>query len=68
MSDKAGNLGPQGDTPKPEDRGTHPPRSYDPNSQKPMGSRDEAAPGTPGTGEDIDPKTGETFNEGIGGA
>ncbi|WP_169732763.1 hypothetical protein [Azospirillum halopraeferens] len=35
----------------------------------PSGSRrDEAPPGTPGTGENIDPKTGERFNEGIGGA
>ncbi|MGQ9368930.1 hypothetical protein ACUQ99_21470 [Azospirillum sp. A39] len=33
-----------------------------------MTKRDEAKPGTPGTGEDIDPKTGERFNEGIGGA
>jgi len=33
-----------------------------------MTKRDEARPGTPGTGEDIDPKTGERFNEGIGGA
>ncbi len=56
------------DKPKPDDTGIHPPRSYDPNAQKPLGDRDEAAPGTPGTGEDIDPKTGETFTEGIGGA
>lgn len=32
-----------------------------------MGPRDEAPPGTPGTGEDIDPKTGETYIKGIGG-
>ena len=32
-----------------------------------MSDRDEAAPGTPGTGENIDPKTGEKFIEGIGG-
>ncbi|HYG85086.1 MAG TPA: hypothetical protein VD978_02405 [Azospirillum sp.] len=32
-----------------------------------MTKRDEAPPGTPGTGEDIDPKTGEKFIEGIGG-
>ncbi|HEY0838126.1 MAG TPA: hypothetical protein VGE72_29715 [Azospirillum sp.] len=30
--------------------------------------RDEAKPGTPGSGENIDPKTGEKFIEGIGGA
>ncbi|MDQ2105277.1 hypothetical protein [Azospirillum isscasi] len=53
---------------KPDDTGTDPPRSYDPNARKPAGDRDEAAPGTPGTGENIDPKTGETFTEGIGGA
>jgi len=60
----------------PDDTGLHPPRSDDPNSRKPAGDRpndrpsdrDEAAPGTPGTGENIDPKTGETFTEGIGGA
>lgn len=34
----------------------------------PPSNRDEAAPGTPGTGENIDPKTGERFIEGIGGA
>ncbi|AWJ87033.1 hypothetical protein TSH58p_26845 (plasmid) [Azospirillum sp. TSH58] len=60
------------DPKKPDDTGIHPPRSYDPNSQKPASDRpsdrDEAAPGTPGTGEDIDPRTGETFTEGIGGA
>ncbi|WP_207458618.1 hypothetical protein [Azospirillum sp. SYSU D00513] len=33
-----------------------------------MSDRDEAAPGTPGTAENIDPKTGEKFIEGIGGA
>jgi hypothetical protein len=32
-----------------------------------MGPRDEAPPGTPGTGENIDPRTGETYTEGIGG-
>jgi len=32
-----------------------------------MTDRDEARPGTPGTGENIDPKTGEKFIEGIGG-
>lgn len=32
-----------------------------------MGPRDEAPPGTPGTGEDIDPKTGETYTKAIGG-
>ncbi|HYH39581.1 MAG TPA: hypothetical protein VD860_15260 [Azospirillum sp.] len=32
-----------------------------------MGKRDEARPGTPGSGENIDPKTGEKFIEGIGG-
>ncbi len=32
-----------------------------------MSPRDEARPGTPGTGENIDPKTGEKFIEGIGG-
>ena len=63
MSDKT-----QDNTPKPADHGTHPPRSYDPERETPVGKRDEAAPGTPGTGEDIDPKTGETFTEGIGGA
>jgi len=56
---------------KPKQDETHPPRSYDPASDKPqdqpISDRDEARPGTPGTGEDIDPKTGETFNEGIGG-
>ena len=61
MSDKS-----MSDKPKPNE--THPPRSYDPGTAKPMSDRDEARPGTPGTGEDIDPKTGETFNEGIGGA
>jgi len=35
---------------------------------EPLGDRDEAAPGTPGTGEVIDPKTGETYIQGIGGA
>lgn len=67
MSDKM-----QDGRPKPADGGshggTHPPRSYDPERATPVGKRDEAAPGTPGTGEDIDPKTGETFTEGIGGA
>lgn len=33
-----------------------------------MSDRDEAPPGTPGTAENIDPKTGEKFIEGIGGA
>jgi hypothetical protein len=28
---------------------------------------DDAPPGTPGTGEDVDPKTGETVNQGVGG-
>ncbi|WP_200885639.1 hypothetical protein [Azospirillum argentinense] len=56
------------DPKKPDDTTVHPPRSYDPDSQKPASDRDEAAPGTPGTGEDIDPRTGETFTEGIGGA
>lgn len=60
MSDK-----PMSDKPKQNE--THPPRSYNPDAEKPMSDRDEARPGTPGTGEDIDPKTGETFNEGIGG-
>ncbi len=32
-----------------------------------MTDRDEAEPGTPGTGEVIDPKTGERYTEGIGG-
>ena len=31
------------------------------------GPRDEAPPGTPATGENIDPKTGEKYIEGIGG-
>lgn len=53
---------------KPKQDETHPPRSYEPDSDKPMSDRDEGRPGTPGTGEDIDPKTGEKFNEGIGGA
>ena len=35
---------------------------------EPLGDRDQAAPGTPGTGENIDPKTGETYTQGIGGA
>lgn len=35
---------------------------------QPAGPRDEAKPGTPGTGETIDPKTGERYTEGIGGA
>ncbi|AWU94062.1 hypothetical protein [Azospirillum ramasamyi] len=35
---------------------------------EPMGDKDEAPPGTPGTGENIDPKTGETYVQGIGGA
>lgn len=35
---------------------------------EPLSDRDEAAPGTPGTGENIDPKTGETYIQGIGGA
>ncbi|MBY6262224.1 hypothetical protein EI613_09875 [Azospirillum sp. 412522] len=35
---------------------------------EPMSDRDEAPPGTPGTGENIDPKTGETYVQGIGGA
>ncbi|SMH59600.1 hypothetical protein [Azospirillum agricola] len=35
---------------------------------EPLSDRDEAAPGTPGTGEAIDPKTGETYIKGIGGA
>lgn len=57
------------DPKKPDDAGIHPPRSYDPDSRKqPASDRDEAAPGTPGTGENVDPRTGETFTEGIGGA
>lgn len=32
-----------------------------------LDDRDDAAPGTPGTGEVIDPKTGETRIQGIGG-
>jgi hypothetical protein len=47
------------------------PRKEDASDDKParpeMGPRDEAPPGTPGTGENIDPKTGETYTEGIGG-
>lgn len=39
-----------------------------PRGSEPLGNRDEAPPGTPGTGENIDPKTGERFIEGIGGA
>jgi|tagenome__1003787_1003787.scaffolds.fasta_scaffold20717525_2 hypothetical protein len=35
--------------------------------QPDKGPRDEAPPGTPGTGENIDPKTGEKYIEGIGG-
>jgi hypothetical protein len=35
--------------------------------QPDMGPQDEAPPGTPGTGENIDPKTGEKYVEGIGG-
>ncbi|KAA0582782.1 hypothetical protein [Azospirillum sp. Sh1] len=35
---------------------------------EPMSDKDEAPPGTPGTGENIDPKTGETYVQGIGGA
>ncbi|MBK1837915.1 hypothetical protein JHL17_10865 [Azospirillum sp. YIM B02556] len=35
---------------------------------EPMSDKDEAPPGTPGTGETIDPKTGETYVQGIGGA
>jgi hypothetical protein len=35
--------------------------------QPDMGPRDEAPPDTPGTGENIDPKTGEKYVEGIGG-
>jgi hypothetical protein len=41
-------------------------KDFDPANPN-MGKRDEAAPGTPGTGENIDPKTGEKFIEGIGG-
>jgi hypothetical protein len=37
-------------------------------ADRPASDRDEAKPGTPGTGENIDPKTGEPFIEGIGGA
>ena len=68
MSDKMQGNTPKPADPKPAGDGTRPPRSYDPDREKPPGKRDEAAPGTPGTGEDIDPKTGETFTEGIGGA
>lgn len=39
-----------------------------PPTTKPKSPRDEADPGTPGTGENIDPKTGERITEGIGGA
>ena len=35
---------------------------------EPMSDKDEAPPGTPGTGENIGPKTGETYVQGIGGA
>lgn len=35
---------------------------------EPMSDKDEAPPGTPGTGENIDPKTGESYVQGIGGA
>ena len=42
-------------------------KGLDQQNQK-MSGLDEAAPGTPGTGENIDPKTGEKFIEGIGGA
>ncbi|WP_042442942.1 hypothetical protein [Azospirillum sp. B510] len=35
---------------------------------EPMSDKDEAPPGTPGTGEAIDPKTGESYVQGIGGA
>lgn len=35
---------------------------------EPISDKDEAPPGTPGTGENIDPKTGETYVQGIGGA
>ena len=37
-------------------------------SQPNMSPRDEAPPGTPGTAENIDPKTGKKFIEGVGGA
>lgn len=70
------------DKPKHDEPATHPPRSDQPGNDQPggqppsgqppisqpMNERDEAAPGTPGTGENIDPKTGERFTEGIGGA
>lgn len=36
-------------------------------AEKPRTRQDEAAPGTPGSGENIDPRTGERFIEGIGG-
>lgn len=49
---------------KPADR----PEDRKAQDQKPMSDRDEAPPGTPGTGEAIDPKTGETYIQGIGGA
>lgn len=45
-----------------------PPQEKTPQEKTPPSNRDEAAPGTPGTGENIDPKTGERFIEGIGGA
>lgn len=44
------------------------PQEKTPEEKTPPSRRDEAAPGTPGTGENIDPKTGERFIEGIGGA
>ena len=57
------------DKPKPQDAPERPDAGQAGQAGgKPASDRDEAPPGTPGTGENIDPKTGETFTEGIGGA
>lgn len=54
------------DQPKPDQPATKP-NPVKPQTE-PLSDRDEAAPGTPGTGEAIDPKTGEKYTQGIGGA
>lgn len=55
------------ETDKPEPRAVKPGRPLEPVVPQ-LSPRDEAAPGTPGTGENIDPRTGEVYTAGIGGA
>jgi hypothetical protein len=56
------------DTPRQDDAKRPQEDKSKPLGEAPLSDRDEATPGTPGTGENIDPKTGEKYTEGIGGA